>query len=160
MELRQIAKINTEFQKVKDRGTITVTYEIKPTLIDVTVDFSDLFLKGCSEILVLNEQGSKVFENYVDADGLKLFGREIGAWDNVAADWASLVNINEGLSFSLEKIQGAMLFRGWERTRNRFSWAGLSYSLKPKERALNYSVRLDFLGHMSILKTSFDCEKV
>ena len=26
MELRQIAKIKTEFQKVKDRGTVTVTY--------------------------------------------------------------------------------------------------------------------------------------
>ena len=109
--------------------------------------------------MVLNEQGSTVFEKYVDAGGLKLFGREIGAWDKVAADWASLVNIKEGLSFSLKKIQGATLFRGWERTRNRFSWAGLSYSLKPNERTFNYSVRLGFFGRMPVLKPSFDCEK-
>ncbi|MGA3112541.1 MAG: hypothetical protein ABSE15_11050 [Candidatus Bathyarchaeia archaeon] len=155
MELRQIAKIKTEFQKVKDRGTVTVTYTIKPTLIDISVDFSDLYLPGCGEILVLNEQGSTVFEEYCDASKLKLFGREIGAWDRVAADWASLVNINEGLSFSLERIQGATLFRGWERTRNRFSWAGLSYSLKPNKRVFNYSVRFGFFGRVSVLKNIF-----
>jgi len=159
MELRQIAKIKTEFQKVKNRGSITVAYTIKPTLIDISVDFTDLSLLGCDEILILNEQGSTVFEKYVDDSGLKLFGREIGAWDTVAADWASLVNIKEQLSFSLKKVHGATLFRGWERTRNRFSWAGLSYSLKPNEKIFNYSVKLDFFDRMSTSKPSFDCDK-
>ncbi len=144
MEFRQLAKIKTEFQKVKPRGTVTVTYEVKPIQIEVNVDFSDLSLSRCDEILVLNEQGSSVFEKYVDANGLKLAGRDIGAWDAVAADWASLVGVNGQLSFSLRRVQGATLFRGWEQTKNRFSWAGLSYSLKPTRKTLNYTVKLCF----------------
>ncbi len=144
MEFRQLAKIKTEFQKVKPRGTVTVTYEVKPIQIEINVDFSDLSLSRCDEILVLNEQGSSVFEKYVDANGLKLAGRDIGAWDAVAADWASLVGVNGQLSFSLRRVQGATLFRGWEQTKNRFSWAGLSYSLKPTRKTLNYTVKLCF----------------
>ncbi len=144
MELRQLAKIKTEFLKVKPRGTVTVTYEVKPTQIEVSVDFSDLSLSRCDEILVLNEQGSSAFQKYVDANGLTLLGRDIGAWDAVAADWASLVNVKGQLSFSLRRMRGAKLFRGWERTKNRFSWAGLSYSLKPTCGTLNYTVELGF----------------
>ena len=142
MELRQAAKIKTEFVKVKAMGTVTVTYEIQPTLIDVSVDFTALSLEECEEILVLNEQGSTVFEKYVDADGLKLVGREIGAWEAVTAAKASLVNLKGELGFSLQNVRGAALFRGWERTRNRFSWAGLSYSLSPTNGDFSYKIDL------------------
>lgn len=142
MELREIAKIKTEFTKVKARGVVTVNYEIHPNVIDIAVDFSDLMLDGCVEILVLNEQGSTSFEKYIDSDGLKLSGREIGAWDLVTASYASMINPQADLSFSLRKIGGARLFRGWERTRNRFSWAGLSYSLSPTNRVFNYKINL------------------
>lgn len=144
MDLREIAKIKTEFTKVKARGTVTVNYEIHPKVIDVAVDFSDLMLEGCVEILVLNEQGSINFETYVDTDCLKLSGREIGAWDLVTADSGSLVNSQADLSFSLGKIGGVRLFRGWERTRNRFSWAGLSYSLNPTNQVFNYEINLSY----------------
>ena len=143
MELRQIAKIKTEFIRVKPRGAITVTYEINPQLVNVNVDFSDLSMSACEEILVLNEQGATAFERYVDSRKLRLFGRGIGAWDSVTADWASLFNVAGRFSFSLQRIQGAALFRGWERTRNRFSWAGLSYSMAPGKERLNYSIRLN-----------------
>ena len=56
-----MAKIKTEFQKVKPKGAITVNYEIQPEVIKVSVDFSDLTLDGCEELLVLNEQGLKYF---------------------------------------------------------------------------------------------------
>ena len=146
MELREIAKIKTEFAKVKPRGTVTVYYEIKPSTINVRVDFSDLKLTGCDELLVLNEQGSTTFEKYTDTGGLKLFGREIGAWDTVEAKQASMVNVKEQVSFKLQNIYGAELFRGWERTRNRFSWAGLSYSLRPNRRVFDYTIGLCFNG--------------
>jgi len=146
MELRQFARIKTEFLKVKARGAITVTYDIKPSLIDVSVDFSDLELNGCEEVLVLNEQGSTFFEEYVDANGLKLWGREIGAWDLIRAEEASLMFPRKQLAFSLQKVRGATLFRGWERTRNRFSWAGLSYSLRPTHGNFDYAIRLNYAG--------------
>jgi hypothetical protein len=146
MELREIAKIKTEFIKVKPRGTITVNYEIQPSTVNLSVDFSDLTLTGCEEVLVLNEQGSTIFEKYADTSGSKLFGREIGAWDVITADQASMVNAEEQLAFSLQNIRGATLFRGWERTRNRFSWAGLSYSLRPNRGVFDYAIRLDHKG--------------
>ena len=144
MELREIAKIKTEFIKVKPRGTITVNYEIKPTIINVSVDFSELTLKQCQEVLVLNEQGSSVFQKYADTNGLTLFGNKIGAWDTVTADQASMLSTREHVAFSLQNISGAKLFRGWEKTRNRFSWAGLSYSLRPNHGTFDYSIGLDF----------------
>jgi hypothetical protein len=144
MELREIEKIKTEFVKVKPRGTITVNYEIKPTIINVSVDFSELTLKQCQEVLVLNEQGSSVFQKYADTSGLTLFGNKIGAWDTVTADQASMLSTREHVAFRLQNISGAKLFRGWEKTRNRFSWAGLSYSLQPNHGTFDYSIGLDF----------------
>ena len=71
-------------------------------------------------------------------------GNRIGAWDRVTADYASLQSLNGQLEFSLKRVDGTMLFRGWERTRKRFSWAGLSYSMAPKRGAFTYSVALNF----------------
>ncbi|MGA2680656.1 MAG: hypothetical protein ABSF44_02530 [Candidatus Bathyarchaeia archaeon] len=150
MELRQMAKVRTEFIKVKDRGSVTLNYEIYPTYINVNVDFSALSKEECAEILVLNEQGAAIFEKYVDASGLKLHGRKIGAWDAVVANFASLFNFNGELSFSLQKIPEAALFRGWERTRNRFSWAGLSYSVSPSHGTLNYTIGLISSRHLAL----------
>jgi len=143
MELRDIAKVKTEFLKVKSRGTVTVNYLIQPSIINVSVDFSNLILSSCHEILVLNEQGSSIFREYTDTSGLKLTGNKIGAWDAVSATRASMLNTKKQLFFSLSKISGATLFRGYEKTRNRFSWAGLSYSLQSYPDIFNYSIKLE-----------------
>ena len=103
-------------------------------------------LSACQEVLVLNEQGSTIFGEYVDTSGLKLVGNKIGAWDAVTATSASLLNAKKQLVFSLLKTSGATLFRGYEKTRNRFSWAGLSYSLHPYQGIFDYSISLDYVG--------------
>lgn len=144
MELRELAKIKTEFVKVKPRGTVTVNYEIQPTIINVSVDFSDLILMECQEVLVLNEQGSSVFQKYADTSGLTLFGNKIGGWDAVTANQASMLSTKEHVAFNLQNTNGATLFRGWEKTRNRFSWAGLSYSLRPNHGTFDYEIGLSF----------------
>ena len=144
MELRNIAKIKTEFQKVKPRGTITVNYQIQPKVINISADFSNLTLEGCEELLLLNEQGSTIFDKYGDVTGLKLIGNKIGGWDIVTANQAHIMSTKEQLSFCLEKISGATLFRGWENTKRRFSWAGLNYSLPPNNGIFDYSIRFDF----------------
>jgi hypothetical protein len=143
MELRNIAKIRTEFQKVQPRGKINVNYQIQPGVINVKADFSDLTLDGYEELLFLNEQGSKIFDKYDDENGLRLVGNRIGGWNEVAAKQAFMKSSKEQISFSLQKKYGATLFRGWENTKRRFSWAGLSYSLNPVHRIFDYSILLD-----------------
>jgi hypothetical protein len=144
MELRDAANIKTEFITVKPRGTISVTYYCQPTAIGIQADFSKLSLNKCKEVLMLNEQGSGIFEKYVDSEGLNLLGNGIGAWEAVIANRAYLQSASGNISFSLQKNGGSQLFRGWERTKKRFSWAGLSYSIRPNNRAFSYSIRVTF----------------
>jgi hypothetical protein len=146
MELRNVAKIKTEFLKVKPRGEIIVNYEILPEVINISADFSNLTLDGCEELLLLNEQGSTIFDRYVDASGLELVGNKIGGWGKVTAKRASLKSSKKQVSFCLQKKYGASLFRGWENTKSRFSWAGLSYLMRPNHEIFRYSISLDFGG--------------
>ena len=147
MEFRQTLKIKTEFCKVNPRGTITSQYLFKPNSIQTTVDISNLQLQNCLEILVLNEQGASNFQNYSDSDGIKLSGNKIGAWNAVKAKEASLTNANGTLGFTLENGGSSMLFRGWEKTKNRFSWAGLSYSMLPKVRFFKYNIKIFYKAY-------------
>ena len=72
MELRDLAKIKTEFIAVKPRGTVTINYHCQPEAINIKADFSKVALNKCREVLVLNEQGSSIFQKYVDSSGLNL----------------------------------------------------------------------------------------
>jgi hypothetical protein len=144
MELRNLANIKTEFVTVKPSGTVTINSLCHPDVINVGVDFSKVTLNKCREVLVLNEQGSSVFQRYIDSSGLDLLGNKIGAWETVTADRASLQNRNGYVSFSLCNKGSATFFRGYERARKRFSWAGLSYSMRPNNRVFDYSIELAF----------------
>lgn len=142
MEIRDFLGVKTEFQTVKPRGTIAVTYHCQSGAIKIHADFSNISLNRCQEILLLNEQGSNSFQTYTDSKGKTLWGDQIGAWERVTADSAALIYPNGGISFSVQGDSGALLFRGWERTKKRFSWAGLSYSIKPSKHTFNYSINL------------------
>jgi hypothetical protein len=142
MELRDFANIKTEFIKVKPRGKVTMRYCCQSNGIDIKADFSKVTLNKCVEILVLNEQGSSFFQRYSDSSGLNLVGYTIGAWEKVEADQASLESVGRQGSFCLQNYKGARLFRGWEHTRKRFSWAGLSYSMRPNNDIFAYSIGL------------------
>ena len=142
MEFRDFANIKTEFMKVKSRGKVTMRYCCHSNGIDIRADFSKVALNKCVEILVLNEQGSSFFQRYSDSSGLNLSGHNIGAWEKVEADNASLEGGRQQVSFCLQNHRGARLFRGWESTRKRFSWAGLSYSMRPNNDIFAYSIEL------------------
>jgi len=143
MQLRKTLKVQTDFPKAAQRGKIKVTYACLPDTVEVGVDFSELDRAGCQEILVLNEQGSTFFTRYSDTQGLSLSHTQIGAWEKVRAEWASLSDANQTLRFTLANTKAAPLFRGWERTKGRFSWAGLIYSLPPTVSTFDYSIRLE-----------------
>jgi len=142
MELRRIIKVQTEFTKVKPRGTITFKYSFQSSIIKINVNFSNLDLAKCQEILILDEQGSTFFRKYFDTDGLRLFDEGIGAWEVVKAKEASLSDAKEALTFTLRNKEPSVLFRGWEKTKGRFSWAGLNYSLHPGLPTFDYVIKL------------------
>ncbi len=143
METRELLKIKTEFQTRDPRGTISVTYNCQPNALTIYADLSKVNLQGCQEVLLLNEQGSSIFQKYVDSSGRNLLGNKIGAWDQVEADSAALQSFKGNLGFGLHSVGGSSMYRGWEHTRHRFSWAGLSYSLPPNNGVFCYSIDLD-----------------
>lgn len=134
--------MKTRFGKVRPRGEVAVYYTILPGRIEVTVDLGGLNKRFCREILVLNEQGSSFFRVYSDSSGLKLVDHRIGAWDEVHASEASLSSLDGGILFTLRKVDGATLFRGWERVRGSISWAGLSYSIGISRPVFSYTIYL------------------
>jgi hypothetical protein len=142
MLLRKTLNVHTDFVKTAPRGTVTVTYTYFPDSVRVNVDLTRLNRAGCKQILILNEQGATFFRKYSDTTGLSLSGQNIGAWGMVEAEEASLSDIAELLSFTLRRVKSAQLFRGWEHTRGRFSWAGLSYSLPADSSNFDYVIKL------------------
>ncbi len=104
MEFRDLANIKTEFIKVKPRGEVTISYHCQSNGINIKADFSKVALNKCVEILVLNEQGSSFFQRYVDSSGLNLVGHNIGAWETVTADQASLRSCRKACFFPATKL--------------------------------------------------------
>jgi hypothetical protein len=142
MEIRDLFGVKTEFQTVKPRGTITITYQCQSDAVKIHADLTSISHKHCQEVLLLNEQGSSIFQTYTDNTGTKLRGNQIGAWDRVTANSAALLSSNGRIAFSVRGDSGGSLFRGWEHTRKRFSWAGLSYSIQPYKNEFDYCIDL------------------
>jgi hypothetical protein len=140
--IRRSLGIRTQFIQAKSKGKVTITYRWFSNGIQVRADLSELHRSGCEEILVMNEAGSTFFRRYIDRNGLELLDDEIGAWNRVEASEASLSNLDGTLLFSLEKMEGADLYRGWERVKGSLSWAGLSYSIKAWKPTFEYYIKL------------------
>ncbi len=142
MNLRKVMGVKTRFFKVAPRGKVALTYHCYHDHIKIHVDVSALDKAGCREILLLNEQGATIFDKHSDCNGRALSGRHIGAWARVHAEQATFSNAEGTLSFTMENRHGASLFRGWERVNERFSWAGMTYSLNPRLNEFDYSIRI------------------
>jgi hypothetical protein len=78
---------------------------------------------------VLNEQGSRYFRRYLDSNGVLLFDKNIGAWETVEADSASITDIKGNICFRLARKDGTILRRGREFIRGFQDWVGLDYEL-------------------------------
>lgn len=142
MLLRNPVGLQTNFERVKPKGKVTVTYHCSLDQIRIAVDLSALDKTNCREILILNEQGAKYFQRYSDTEGVALSDSQISPWARVTAEKGTLTCDEARLSFTLEKSYKALMFLGREQVRNRFSWTGLTYSLKPERNNFEYSIRL------------------
>ena len=134
---------NTEFVRVKPRGFVTLRYALQGDSVLFEASFDHLEKCGCEQVVLLNEQGADFFERYFDSSGQTLNSSEIGAWQPVRACEATLHNSREKIGFSLRSQPNAVLLRGREAIKGRYSWVGLSYSLRSLKKTFKYFVRLE-----------------
>jgi hypothetical protein len=142
MEVRKNFGIYTMFVKTKPRGKIKFDYHVRDKEIAINADFSELDLRDCDEIIILNEQGAFFFNIYSDSNGIMLCKDQIGAWEKVDSDFSFFSDSNSKLSFMLKPFPNMSLFRGWEKMSSRLSWAGLNYCLKPNREFFSYSIKI------------------
>jgi hypothetical protein len=131
------------FEKKPSVGSIIISYHFnqldKRIIIEAQTD--SIEKQGCTEIIIANEQGAR-FNRYTDSNGVQLQGEEIGSWDEVNAEWASLGCTSPPITFTVDNIAGARLFRGREERAGRLAWAGLNYVLSPSIRRFSYEIRI------------------
>lgn len=132
----------TSFIRVKPAGKVTVTYHVDSSSIHVKVDYKSLEKKGLQKIFLLNEQSSRFFRKYRDSDGSILFDKQIGAWENVEADWASIAEKCDKFGFRLWNIKDAILRRGREFIDGTLDWIGLDYEIASKKTCFEYDIEI------------------
>jgi hypothetical protein len=125
--------------------TLTFAIEAAAGRIKVELMGGDVIPDSISEIIVMNEQGARFFDQYKDSDGLYQFENEIGCWDPVSAPEASFIDIRHQVSFSLPQVNGARLYRGRELIDNRLAWSGFGYSFSPSLDHFNYEITVNRL---------------
>lgn len=134
--------IGTTFVETASLGKVIVTYKIDKRRIRVKIDFKNLKSKMIQKIFILNEQGSRFFREYADSQETKFNDEKIGAWDEIDAAWASLIDPQSGLGFRLGRVKGCVLRRGREYLRNSLDWVGLDYEVAPGNADLEYGIEI------------------
>lgn len=156
--LRRAGGWVTTFEETRSVATLTLTYTIDGGAgshaaesrqagrgegrVAVAVDLTGLSGNGVTEVVVMNEQGARHFDRYVDADGTTQQGARIGTWDEVTAARASFVSAADGVTFSLGQVEGARLRRGRELIGSRVAWSGFGYSFTPTLGVFGYELTI------------------
>jgi hypothetical protein len=133
-------KVN--YVKVKPKGTVNVTYSIKPPIIHIKADFSTLEKKNLQRIFVLNEQGARYFRKYSDSNATALCDKKISAWNTVEARWASITNEKGEFGFRLWKVNDTIMHVGRELLEGIFNWVGLDYEVSPTKTSFEYDIEI------------------
>jgi hypothetical protein len=120
--------------------TLAYTIDAAAGRIKVELMGGDIIPDSISEIIVMNEQGARHFDQYQDSNGLSQLMNEIGCWDPVFAAEASFIDRRHQVSFSLPQVNGARLYRGRELVDNRLAWSGFGYSFSPNLDHFSYEV--------------------
>lgn len=142
--IKLLCGMNTTFREIDSAGAVSVVYDIivGEGIIHTSVNLAGLKRKGCTEIIIANEQGANHFNLYRDSNEVILRGKEIGTWDETLAHRASLVDSHDGISFSINEVRGARIFRGRELVANHLAWSGLNYVLPGHTTSFSYDIRI------------------
>jgi hypothetical protein len=134
--------VHSVFVKTTTVGKVVVTYRIIPGIINVKADFSHLRKERLQRIFMLNEQGSRFFRKYEDAKGMKFADKQIGAWDPIEAEWASLTDLQGVFGFRLRRLENSVLYRGQEFLDGFLDWVGLDYEINPRNSLFEYEIEI------------------
>jgi hypothetical protein len=138
--------VEAAFEETEPVGKVPITYEIRGNTVSVQVDLSQIETRTLKKVFILNEQSANHFRRYHDSLGTALVDGQIGAWDNVSAEWACFTDAQEQVGFRLWQARGAVFRRGRETMRDRLDWAGLDYEVNPGSDFFEY--RIELLGAM------------
>jgi hypothetical protein len=137
----------TSYKKGKFAARVKMTYRINEEtgILDIRADLEVLDRDGVTEVIIMNEQGARGFDEYWDSSGVILKGDKIGIWDEVTAGEARFTNSRHKLAFSLTRVPGARLFRGREHVDSRLAWSGFGLSFSPSSRRAECQVKVEKL---------------
>jgi len=135
----------TTFEETDTCATLAVSYTIDGdgARLRITVDAAGLSARGISEVVVMNELGARQFDQYLDSDGARLRGREIGTWSEVSAVRACFASSASRVAFCVRQVEVAKLYRGRELVGSRLAWSGFGYSFRPTRESFTYEVRIE-----------------
>ena len=136
------AGIQSSFVNTASIGKTIVTYRISQDHVKVKADFSLLNRKKVQKFFMFNEQGTKFFKKYTDSQGTYAVNKEIGAWDAVETEWASITNLQGNVGFRLKNSENSVLRRGQEFLENCLDWAGLDYEINPESSIFEYAIEI------------------
>ena len=142
LDLVSVLGVRNDYLESDSRGRITVTYTFTGTVVWINADITELVKEQLQSIVFTNELGGRWFSKYTDSDGTTLQGREIGAWQKVLAESATLKSPEFALEFSVYRPKGWMMVRGREVVRNRISWSGLDLVSVGRPKELHYRVEI------------------
>ena len=138
--LKKKLDLKEAFTEMPNIGFVKASYLIRDSRIDVEFRFPRV--GGCTELVVMNEQGANWFDTYQDSNGLVLKKEKIGSWNQIEANYASFVDPVDGLMFTLKRVEGARMFRGRELVTDSLAWSGLACVLPPGTEKFGYSIEL------------------
>jgi hypothetical protein len=135
----------TAFEETDTCAALDVTYSVAGDSgrIRVAVDMTGLPERDITEVVVMNELGARHFDLYLDSEGARLRGREIGTWNEVSAARASFASTASRVAFSVQQVEGATLYRGREIVGSRLAWSGFGYSLRQARESFVYDVCIE-----------------
>ena len=142
--IKLLCGMETSLQEVGSAGSVSVVYDthVAEGIIHTSVNLSEFKRDGCTEIIIANEQGANHFDLYRDSNGVILRGKGIGTWDETLAHSASLEDSRNGIAFSINRVQGARMYRGRELVANRLAWSGLNYVLPGHTANFAYDIKV------------------
>lgn len=142
--LRKIFNWETTYSLSDFSDVIEIEYSISVGTgqIAVKVDASNI-RPDITEVVVMNEQGARPFDKYIDTAGIEIEGEKIGCWDEVHAHKARFMSSKHKISFELSQIESTRLFRGRELVDQRLAWAGFGYSFPPSVKKIQYRIQIE-----------------
>lgn len=140
--LRRSLGIETGFEEVTSAGLAGMKYTITAGGINVRADLSRIKKEGCTEVMIMNEQGANHFDTYCDSRGKNLAGNAIGSWQETFCDEVSFIYSKDHLVFTFSRVPGSKMFYGRELVARRLSWSGIAYSIPPHIQDFAYDIRI------------------